>query len=179
MLAAQNPLSPAELSTGSATIAFFRSLGGALGVSVLGAILGARIKSDITSGLASLGIDGGGSLSDGTLPNVHELPAPIAKVVESAYGAGVAEVFLIAAPIALITLVAILFIKEVPLGTKSNLELRMEQLAREEAQGAAGEMSVIDVTEVEKTEAAPASDDATGASASEAADAPERRSPQD
>lgn len=133
MLAAQNTLSPAELSTGSATIAFFRSLGGALGVSVLGAILGARITSDITSGLKSLGVDGG-PLSGGTLPNVHELPAPIAKVVESAYGAGVAEVFLIAAPIALVTLVAILFIKEVPLGTKSNLELRMEELAREEAE---------------------------------------------
>ena len=133
MLAAQNTLSPAELSTGSATIAFFRSLGGALGVSVLGAILGARITSDITSGLKSLGIDGG-PLSGGTLPNVHELPAPIAKVVESAYGAGVAEVFLIAAPIALVTLVAILFIKEVPLGTKSNLELRMEELAREDAE---------------------------------------------
>ena len=44
-----------------------------------------------------------------------------------------AEVFLVAAPIALVTLVAILFIKEVPLGTKSNLELRMEELAREDA----------------------------------------------
>lgn len=133
MLAAQNTLSPAELSTGSATIAFFRSLGGALGVSVLGAILGSRITSDITSGLKSLGVDGG-PLSGGTLPNVHELPAPIAKIVESAYGAGVAEVFLVAAPIALVTLVAILFIKEVPLGTKSNLELRMEELAREDAE---------------------------------------------
>ena len=132
MLAAQNTLSPAELSTGSATIAFFRSLGGALGVSVLGAILGSRITSDIASGLKSLGVDGG-PLSGGTLPNVHELPAPIAKIVESAYGAGVAEVFLVAAPIALVTLVAILFIKEVPLGTKSNLELRMEELAREDA----------------------------------------------
>ncbi len=133
MLAAQNTLSPAELSTGSATIAFFRSLGGALGVSVLGAILGSRITSDVTSGLKSLGVDGG-PLSGGTLPNVHELPAPIAKIVESAYGAGVAEVFLVAAPIALVTLVAILFIKEVPLGTKSNLELRMEELAREDAE---------------------------------------------
>lgn len=132
MLAAQNTLSPAELSTGSATIAFFRSLGGALGVSVLGAVLGSRITSDIASGLKSLGVDGG-PLSGGTLPNVHELPAPIAKIVESAYGAGVAEVFLVAAPIALVTLVAILFIKEVPLGTKSNLELRMEELAREDA----------------------------------------------
>lgn len=132
MLAAQNTLTPAELSTGSATIAFFRSLGGALGVSVLGAVLGARVTSEITSGLKGLGTEGG-ALAGGTLPNIHELPAPVAKVVEAAYGAGVAEVFLIAAPIALITLVTIIFIKEVPLGTKSNLELRMEELAREDA----------------------------------------------
>lgn len=132
MLAAQNTLSPAELSTGSATIAFFRSLGGALGVSVLGAILGSKVTSEVTAGLKALGIEGG-ALSGGTLPNIHELPAPIATVVEAAYGSGVAEVFLIAAPVALITLVAILFVTEVPLGTKSNLELRMEELAREDA----------------------------------------------
>lgn len=132
MLAAQNTLSPAELSTGSATIAFFRSLGGALGVSVLGAVLGSRVTTEITSGLKALGVQGG-ALAGGTLPNIHDLPGPVADVVSAAYGVAVSEVFQIAAPIALVALMTIFFVKEVPLGTKSNVELRLEEMAREDA----------------------------------------------
>ncbi|MBD9698009.1 MFS transporter [Flavimobilis sp. GY10621] len=133
VLAAQNTLTPAELSTGSASIAFFRSLGGAIGVSALGAILGHRVTADLTSGLTSAGITPPASIADGTLPDVSMLPAAVATIVKAAYGAGVAEVFLVAAPLALIAFVAVLFIKEVPLATRSNLELRREELARAEA----------------------------------------------
>ncbi|QIK84474.1 MFS transporter [Sanguibacter sp. HDW7] len=133
VLAAQNTLTPAELSTGSATIAFFRSLGGAIGVSALGAVLGHRVSTEIVGGLTEAGIAPPASLAGGTLPDVSTLPGPIATIVESAYGTAVAEVFLIAAPIALIALVCVLFLKEVPLATKSNAELRLEELARTEA----------------------------------------------
>lgn len=136
MLAAQNTLSPAELSTGSSTIAFFRSLGGAIGVSALGAVLGHRVSSDIVGGLTEAGIAPPASLAGGTLPDVSSLPGPIATIVESAYGAGVAEVFLIAAPIALVALICVLFLKEAPLATESNAELRREELARAEASDA-------------------------------------------
>ena len=137
VLAAQNSLTPAELSTGSAVIAFFRSLGGAIGVSALGAILGSRVATEIAAGFTEAGIKPPASLAGGTLPDVSTLPEPVARIIESAYGTGVAEVFLIAAPLALIALVAVLFITEVPLATKSNAELRLEELARAEAAGEA------------------------------------------
>jgi hypothetical protein len=37
-------------------VAFFRSLGGTIGVSVLGAILARRVTTNITSGLAEAGV---------------------------------------------------------------------------------------------------------------------------
>lgn len=132
VLAAQNSLSTSEVSTGTSTVAFFRSLGGTVGVAVLGAILGSRIGSDLSRGLAGLGIEGG-ALNSGTIPDVNTLPGPVKDVVESAYGSGVADIFLVAAPISVVALVAILFLKEVPLGQKSGVQQQLEELRASEA----------------------------------------------
>jgi hypothetical protein len=45
------------------------------------------------------------------------LPAPVRAVFEHAFGTATGHVFLIAAPCAAIALVAVLFIREVPLRT--------------------------------------------------------------
>jgi EmrB/QacA subfamily drug resistance transporter len=135
VLVVQNSVPFSEMGAGSALIAFFRSLGGAAGVSALGAILAARATSTIADGLAKLGVSSGqlGS-GDGTLPDVNTLPGPIAAVVEHGYGAGVGEIFLLAAPLGLVALVAIALIKEVPLGTVSGVEAaRAEAAASAEA----------------------------------------------
>ena len=129
VLATQNTLDVAEMGSGTATVAFFRTLGGAVGVSALGAVLASRVTSGITSGLAAIGIDVA-SLSGGTsaVPDVATLPGPIRIVVESAYGDSIADLFLVSVPVALVALVAVLFLKEVPLGTRSGMQ---ERLARE------------------------------------------------
>ncbi|WP_149203901.1 MDR family MFS transporter [Actinotalea subterranea] len=131
VLATQNTLDVAEMGSGTATVAFFRTLGGAVGVSALGAVLASRVTSGITSGLAAIGIDVA-SLSGGTsaVPDVATLPGPIRTVVESAYGDSIADLFLVSVPVALVALVAVLFLKEVPLGTRSGMQ---ERLAREAA----------------------------------------------
>ena len=72
----------------------------------------------VTSGLAKLGVDptaGGGSSN--TIPDMATLPAPVRAVFEHAFGTATGHVFLIAAPCAAIALVAVLFIREVPLRT--------------------------------------------------------------
>ncbi|MEN1975726.1 MFS transporter [Cellulomonas sp. P4] len=128
VLAVQNTLDVSEVGSGTATVAFFRSLGGAIGVSALGAVLGSRVVTLITDGLAALGIDvsalGGGT---GAVPDVSTLPGPVRTVVESAYGEGIADLFLIAAPLGLVALVAVLFLKEVPLGRRSGVEQLLDQ----------------------------------------------------
>ncbi|MEV6316779.1 MFS transporter [Streptomyces sp. NPDC051776] len=126
VLATQNQVAPEDLGAASSVVTFFRSLGGAVGVSALGAVLAHRITDYVKDGFAELGpkaaAASGGSLDGGpgsAIPDVSELPAPIRTVVESAYGHGVADIYLYAAPIALVSLLTVLFIKEVPLKTRA------------------------------------------------------------
>jgi EmrB/QacA subfamily drug resistance transporter len=121
VLVVQNSVGFNRMGSGSALVAFFRSLAGAAGVSVLGAILGSRVTSSISDGLTRLGVHRASSGS-GTLPDVHALPSPIRAVVEHGYGSGVGEIFLVAAPLGLVAFLAILLLEEVPLGTTSGLE---------------------------------------------------------
>ncbi|WP_217614411.1 MFS transporter [Cellulomonas sp. GbtcB1] len=128
VLAVQNILDVSETGSGTATVAFFRTLGGAIGVSALGAVLGNRITGYLTDGLVSAGIDpaalGGGTTS---VPDVSTLPEPVKTIVESSYGHGIADLFLIAVPLGVIALIAVLFLKEVPLGRRSGVEQLLDQ----------------------------------------------------
>lgn len=129
VLAVQNTLDVSEIGSGTSTVAFFRTLGGAIGVSALGAVLSNRVGDLIVAGLAGLGIDASalGAGGTSTLPNLATLPEPVRLVVERAFGDAIADLFLVAAPVALVSLVAVLFLKEVPLGRKSGIEQRVEQ----------------------------------------------------
>jgi len=131
VLATQNTLDIQEVGSGTATVAFFRTLGGALGVSALGAVLAHHSTDLIVTGVVRLGIDPAALGSSGALPDLATLPAPVRTVVEEAFGDSIADLFLIAAPIALISLVAVLFLKEVPLGRRSGIE-QLESLTAEE-----------------------------------------------
>ncbi len=127
VLAVQNTLHVSEIGSGTATVAFFRTLGGAIGVSALGAVLSAKSTQYMVSGLASLGIEPAGLGADGALPDVSTLPGPLRGVVAQAFGDAIADLFLVATPIALVALVAVLFLKEVPLGRRSGVEQRLQE----------------------------------------------------
>jgi EmrB/QacA subfamily drug resistance transporter len=121
VLAVQNQVAVADLGAASSLVTFFRSLGGAVGVSALGAVLGNRVTHLVSRGLAELHIQaaaGGG----GGIPDVSKLPQPVRGVVEGAYGHGVGDAFLYAAPFALVSLLLVLFIKEVALRNHSGLQ---------------------------------------------------------
>ncbi|WP_372448014.1 MFS transporter [Streptomyces smyrnaeus] len=120
VLATQNQVAANDLGAASSTVNFFRSLGGAVGVSALGAVLSNRITHYMEDGFTKLGIKPGGSATGGggsSLPDLDKLPAPVRTVVESAYGHGIGDIYLYAAPVALLALVCVLFIREVPLRT--------------------------------------------------------------
>ncbi|WP_329196848.1 MULTISPECIES: MDR family MFS transporter [unclassified Streptomyces] len=122
VLATQNQVAPQDLGAASSVVTFFRSLGGAMGVSALGAVMANRVTHYVTDGLTALGpkaaaMAHGGS-GGGGIPNLDKLPAPLRTVIESAYGHGVGDVFLYAAPCALLALLLVLFIKEVALKSK-------------------------------------------------------------
>ncbi|MEH3052493.1 MAG: MDR family MFS transporter [Patulibacter minatonensis] len=131
VLVVQNAIPLHDMGSGSSLIAFFRSLGGAVGVSVLGAVLAERATDTIKSGLASSGAPASSTsgLESGSVPDLHTLPAGVAKVIEHAYGVGVGEIFLVAAPMSLVALIAVLLLREQPLGERSGLQRAAEEAA--------------------------------------------------
>ncbi|MFD8565673.1 MDR family MFS transporter [Streptomyces sp. NPDC059639] len=125
VLCTQNQVSADDLGAASSTVTFFRSLGGAVGVSVLGAILTTRIGGYARDTLTQLApadrITAARASGDGSLPDLAVLPAPVRTWLEVAYGHGIGDIFLYVAPIALIAFLVTLFIKEVPLSAQSGL----------------------------------------------------------
>ena len=91
IIAVQNTVNPRDLGLAMAVTGFFRALGGAVGAAVLGAAFAARV-----------GQVGGGTLT-------------LAHTGRTAVIGGVHTVFLAAAPLALIALIIVLSLKEVPL----------------------------------------------------------------
>ncbi|AIV35477.1 transporter [Streptomyces sp. CCM_MD2014] len=133
VLCTQNQVDPGDLGSASSTVTFFRSLGGAVGVSVLGSIMSTRISHYATDSIGQLKPEdqmaAGKALGSGQIPDMDLLPAPIRTWLESAYGHGIADIFLYVAPIALLGFLVTLFIKEVPLRTKGALAQAAESSA--------------------------------------------------
>jgi EmrB/QacA subfamily drug resistance transporter len=130
VLVVQNTVDVSQIGAASASIAFFRSLGGAAGVAALGAALATRVKDGIADGLAGLGVPAGATGGSGSLPDLATLPAPIRAVIEQAYGDGVGEIFLIALPVAILALVMVALLPNKKLGTRNGIE----QLAEKQAE---------------------------------------------
>ncbi|GAA2522153.1 MFS transporter [Rarobacter incanus] len=129
VLATQNTLDIRDIGAGTSAVAFFRTMGGAMGVAALGSVLSTKVRDEVSHGLATLGVGTGGGLTN--IPDLHSLPAPIVSVIEHAYGVGVPHVFLISAPISVLVLIALLFMREIPLGTSSGEQLREQAAAQE------------------------------------------------
>ena len=123
VLAVQNTVDVRDIGATSASVAFFRSLGGAIGVSVLGAILADQVQSKIIAGVQALGAAASGATIPSDL-DLTKLPAPILAIVRGAYGDATGHLFLIGAGFAAISLICVLLIKEVPLRQTVAMETR-------------------------------------------------------
>lgn len=132
VLIVQNAVTPKEIGVASSGVAFFRSLGGTIGVSVLGALMGTKVadllsskSSELQGAIGALGEKGkdiGASLASGNIPAVHNLPESVRVIIESAYGDAVGHVFLIAAPLSILTILAIIFLPNLELSSQTRDE---------------------------------------------------------
>lgn len=132
VLVVQNTANPAEIGVASSGVTFFRSLGGTIGVSVMGAALASQVASlvsergaDIQAALTSLGDDAqtwASQLQSDTLPQVSAMPEALRVVFEDIYATGISHSFLIAVPFAVLSLIAIVFLPNKPLTTMTTSE---------------------------------------------------------
>jgi predicted MFS family arabinose efflux permease len=127
VLAVQNTVAAADLGAASSAVAFFRSLGGTVGVSVLGAVLSARVTTLITAGLPPEAAGAAGSESVG-LANLADAPPAIQELIRVSYGDATGRIFLVAAVVAVVAVIAVFLIREVALSTRSG-----EQRLRDES----------------------------------------------
>jgi EmrB/QacA subfamily drug resistance transporter len=105
VLVVQNSVDRSDIGAASALVAFVRTLGGAAGVSVLGAVLAAHAGHAV--------------------PQAGSVPPEVRHAV----GTGVAELFLTAAPFGLVVLIALSLMRERPLGRRSGIELARAEAA--------------------------------------------------
>ena len=132
VLIVQNTARPEVMGAASSGVTFFRSLGGTVGVSVMGAALATTAAglfvdrgADIATAIAGLGADGAAvaaQLQSGTIPQVSALPEAVRVIVEDIYAQSIASSFLIAVPIAVISLIAIIFLPNHPLNRMTTSE---------------------------------------------------------
>jgi len=127
VLAVQNTADPRDLGAASSVVAFFRSMGGSIGVSALGAVLAHQTAARVKDGISGLAADGklspeqlaGLEHSTGEIPEPGTLPGPVQAVYEAAMGSATGHLFLLAVPFVVVAFVCVLFIKETPLRTSS------------------------------------------------------------
>jgi len=127
VLVVQNSIEVQNLGVATSAVTFFRSLGGTVGVSVLGSVLGTVVAQHIKDGIADLAPADQAvavqTLGSGAIPHISDLPGAIRVVVESAYGSGVGTVFLLGVPLALITLIMVALMPNASLGTQNAISL--------------------------------------------------------
>jgi len=132
VLVVQNTSKPTEIGVASSGVTFFRSLGGTIGVSVMGAALATRVTelvadrtNDIAAALGTLGDQAQvwvAQLESGTLPQVSAMPEVLRVVFEDIYANGISRSFLIAVPFAVLSLIAIIFLPNISLTSMTTSE---------------------------------------------------------
>ena len=115
VLAVQNNTAQADMGAASSVVTFFRSIGGSVGVSALGAALSHRVATTVADGLTAMGISAGSAGDSHAIPDLASLPAPVRQLFEHAFGDATGRLFLMALPFAVVAFGCLLFIREVPL----------------------------------------------------------------
>src|SRR3954447_23495557 len=119
VLAAQNAVRREDLGVATSGATFFRSLGGAMGVAIFGALLTHRLRDTIPSRLADAGVPAsklaGGGPQLGSPEQIGALPEPVHTAVVTGFADALQTTLLAAAPFAIVGFLVILFLKEQPL----------------------------------------------------------------
>lgn len=113
VLAVQNDVPAGDLGVATASVAFFRSLGGSIGTAVFGSLMATRLAAELAVRVPA-GADLGAA-ADGTPAAVLALPPLLRDAVVSAYGEAISLVFVVAAPLALVGVVLTALLPERPL----------------------------------------------------------------
>ncbi|MET8801109.1 MDR family MFS transporter [Streptomyces sp. NPDC004546] len=115
MLVAQNSVQMKDMGVASSSTTLFRTLGSSFGVAIMGALFNNRVQHVMAERAGALGKGVTEKSAQLDAKHLKMLPAPIKDAYQHAVSAGTHSAFLLGAVIAVIVLIASLFVKEVPL----------------------------------------------------------------
>ena len=139
-IASQNACEMRDLGVATATIMFFRSLGGSFGLAAFGTVLNATIRSEIP---AQTGVPADEAASLIRSPEeIAALPAATRTAIVDSVALGVSRIYLICAVVMLGAVVLAITLPERPLRLRAGLSDAMEERATAGTGGAAPGMAV-------------------------------------
>jgi EmrB/QacA subfamily drug resistance transporter len=128
-LVVQNAVPMKQMGVATSSVTFFRSMGGAIGASALGAVLTARIAYEFPRYLPKATLASGADKVSQLVESPDALDAlkrtnpALHEGIIQAYSHAIDRLFLIAVPVSIVSIVASLFIKQVKL-RGSNPEIK-------------------------------------------------------
>jgi hypothetical protein len=153
-LVVQNAVPMAQIGVGTSSVTFFRSMGGAIGASALGAVLTAGIAAEFPRFLPRSALAGGSSSSKvaqliqspAVLDALKRTDPALHEGIIQAYSHAIDRLFIAAVPVSVLSVIAALFIRQVKLRT-SNTQPRAADdgppVAAVAAAASAGESSAV------------------------------------
>ncbi len=129
IVAVQNSVPHSQLGTATATATFFRTIGGAFGVAILGAVFNTELLSHLraTMPAALLKRIGGGDISENP-GQISHLPLTERTLIINAFSHTLQTVFIVSIPITVAAFVASWFMKEIPLRQTAHTQVGEENL---------------------------------------------------
>jgi EmrB/QacA subfamily drug resistance transporter len=113
--AVQNSVDRRHMGVATASVAFFRSMGAAVGTALLGAILNIRLKHHLSEIVGAAGHGSPGQIETNDVSAIQALPEPIKSWVLEAFTRSIDDVFLVAVPFMAVAFVVALTMREKPL----------------------------------------------------------------
>lgn len=122
VVAVQNAVPHSQLGTATATATFFRSIGGAFGVAVLGDVFNSQLRHALRTMLSNsqLSLLGGGSITINP-SQINSLPGSERTIIVDAFSHTLQTVFLFAIPFAILAFLLSWLMKEIPLRTRAHV----------------------------------------------------------
>ena len=120
-LVVQNAVPMRQMGVATSSVTFFRSMGGAIGASALGAVLTAQIGDELARTLPPAAIAGGGNKvaqfvqSPDVLDALKQTHPALHEIIIQAYSHAIDRLFLVAVPVSILSVIAALFIRQVKL----------------------------------------------------------------
>lgn len=126
-IATQNAVAYQDLGVATATIMFFRSLGGSFGLAVFGTILNATIRAEIPVRLDVTADQAADLIREPK--QIQALPDLSRAAVVDSVALGVSRIYLVCAGVMVVGFIAAVLLPERPLRTRAGLSDAMEEAA--------------------------------------------------